>query len=296
MRGIIITNQYLGHNLYKVNRFKEEFAKLGVEIEHFKNDGTLAKIEDGNIVFALPKCDFVIYLDKDTYLASLLEKGGHRLFNKTSTMRLCDDKTLTNIYCANHDIRMPKTLAAPLIYIQKLEEEHLTFIDKVIQELGLPLVVKRNFGSLGLGVFLVKTKEELIDVYKKNCNEGLQFQEYIKTSYGRSIRILCIDGEIIGGFERFNETDFRSNFGTHASSKILEKPEIYYEFAKKVSNIMNLEYAGIDLLYGENDEPILCEINSNAFFEEFEKTTKINVAKKFAEMVIRKINYEQKQK
>ena len=58
---------------------------------------------------------------------------------------------------------------------------------------------------------------------------------------------------------------------------------------------MHIEYAGIDLLFGENDEPILCEINSNAFFEEFEKVTGINAAAAFAEMVISKVNnHEQK--
>ena len=58
---------------------------------------------------------------------------------------------------------------------------------------------------------------------------------------------------------------------------------------QKIANILKIEYAGIDLLFSENGDPILCEINSNAFFEEFEKVTNINVAKKFAEMVIRKV-------
>ena len=102
-----------------------------------------------------------------------------------------------------------------------------------------------------------------------------------------------LDGEILGAFERYNTSDFRSNFGSNATSKEFELPESFKEITSRISSLFNIEYAGIDLLFGEKNEPVLCEINSNAFFEEFEKVTHINVAKKFMEMVKRKI-YEQK--
>ena len=40
----------------------------------------------------------------------------------------------------------------------------------------------------------------------------------------------------------------------------------------------------------KDKEPILCEINSNAFFEEFEKVTHLDVAKAVMDMVERKVN------
>lgn len=289
MNGIIITNQDIGHNAYKIRRFTEEGNKLGISLSHYINDGSIAVIEDNNITIKLPKADFVIYLDKDIYLARILEKKGYRLFNKADFIKMCDDKMLTNIMCADHDIRMPKTIPGPLFYSPKLVESNLNFLNDVIDELGLPLVMKRVYGSLGLGVYLVNTKEELIRLYKENCRQPIQFQEYIASSYGKSLRILVIDGKVIGAFERYNESDFRSNFGNTASSKEHPLTGKYLELANKITKLFDIEYAGIDLLFGENDEPVLCEINSNAFFEEFEKTTKINVAKIFMEMVKRKV-------
>ena len=289
MNGIIIVNQEIGHNAYKIKRFKEEFSILGISLEVFVNNGTLAVIENNKIVIKMPKADFVIYLDKDIYLARELEKAGYRLFNNADFIKLCDDKMLTNIALANHDIKTPKTIAGPLFYSPELKEENLTFIDDVIAELGLPLVLKKVYGSLGLGVHLVKSKEEFIKLYEEYCRQPLQFQEYISTSKGRSIRVLVIDQEIVGAFIRYNDEDFRSNFGETASGKKLENYGKYVEFAKKISDILKIEYAGIDLLFGENEEPVLCEINSNAFFEEFEKVTGINVAKLFAEMIVRKV-------
>ena len=67
-----------------------------------------------------------------------------------------------------------------------------------------------------------------------------------------------------------------------------------YRQLQNIIEEMNIDYAGVDLLFGENDEPILCEINSNSFFQEFEKVTKINVAKLFVEMVLEKLKTNNK--
>lgn len=296
MNGLIIVNQIVGHNKYKISRLKEEFAKLNICVDVFTNDGSLAVIRNNRIHIKLPRADFVIYLDKDIYLARQLEKAGYRLFNKADFIKLCDDKMLTNIYAANNDIKTPKTIAGPLFYGDRVRKENLTFLNSVMHEVGMPLVFKRVYGSLGMGVFLANTKEELVKLYRKYCREPIQFQEYIKESYGRSLRVLIIDQKVVGGFIRYNNDDFRSNYGEHASAKKAKNVDNFYLFAEKIAKIFKIEYAGIDLLFGYNNEPVLCEINSNAFFEEFEKITNINVARKFAQYIVKTVKKEHEQK
>ena len=92
MRGLIIVNQTIGHNEYKIKRFQEEFSKKGITLDVFINDGSLAEIRNNDVVINLPKVDFVFYLDKDIYLARLLEKAGYRLYNRADFIKLCDDK------------------------------------------------------------------------------------------------------------------------------------------------------------------------------------------------------------
>ena len=288
MNGIIIVNQTIGHNQYKIERFKTEFEKKGVSLEVFVNDGTLAEIKNNEIKINLPAANFVLYLDKDIYLARLLEKAGYRLFNKADFIKLCDDKMLTFIACANEGIRMPRTIAGPLVYTDP-QESNFAFLDKVIDEIGLPMIVKRVYGSLGEGVYLVETRDELFKLYSEIARNPIIFQEYVKTSYGKSIRVLIIDGKVFGSFIRRNKYDFRSNFGEEASSKVLENPAKYEGFAQEIADKLHIEYAGIDLLVYEDDNPILCEINSNAFFEEFEKVTGLNVASAYADMIINKV-------
>lgn len=288
MNGLIIVNQTIGHNQYKINRFLEESSALNINLEVFVNDGTLAEIINNDIKINLPKADFVFYFDKDIYLAKLLEKAGYRLFNKADFIKLCDDKMLTFIACANEGIRMPKTIAGPLVYTD-LKESNYDFLNQVINEIGLPMVVKKVYGSLGEGVYLVETKEQLFKLYSDIARNPIIFQEYVKSSCGKSIRVLVIDGKVFGSFIRKNKYDFRSNYGDNASSKILEKPAKYEDFAQEIANKLHIEYAGIDLLVYEDDNPILCEINANAFFEEFEKVTHLNVAKAVLEMVVKKV-------
>lgn len=292
MHGLIITNQELGHSEYKIIRFKEEFSKLGVSLDVLKNDGTLAEVSQNNIKLNIPECDFIIYLDKDIYLARMLEKAGKRLFNKADFIKLCDDKMLTFIKCADMGIKMPDTFAGPLVYTS-IEEPHIEFLDEIIDKLGFPMVVKKVYGSLGEGVFLAQNKEELISLYKEICHSPVIFQKYVSSSKGRSIRVIVIDGKVFGAFMRKNGGDFRSNFGTSAGSVKLENPEKYTNFAGKIAEKLEIEYAGIDLLDDDNGEIVMCEINSNAFFEEFEKTTGLNVAKAFAEMVVRKTHEQE---
>lgn len=57
---------------------------------------------------------------------------------------------------------------------------------------------------------------------------------------------------------------------------------------KKVSDILNLDYWGIDILFGPNGYPI-CEVNSNAFFGGIEKVTDKNVAKAYSEYIYSQI-------
>ena len=293
MRGLIVVNQSIGHNQYKIDRFLEEATNLGIDLYVVVNDGSLSKIENGEIVLNIPKYDFVIYLDKDIYMARILEKQGYRLFNRADFIKLCDDKMLTLIRCANEGFPIIKTLPSPLVYTDELVEENYKFLDYVVDELGLPLVAKKVYGSLGEGVYLIPTKDKLREFYKDAYRNPLLFEEYVKSSKGRSLRALVIDNKVIGIIERNNPSDFRSNFGDTNFSLDYSDNKKCWVFAQKISQKLDIEYAGIDFLFDENEDPILCEINSNAFFEEFEKTTHINVAKLFLEMVINKVKHEQ---
>ena len=285
MKGLIISNYQIGHNQYKIDRFKEEAINLGVSLDVISNDGTLFTIDKGLVKENIPECDFIIYLDKDIYLAYALEQAGYKLYNSADFIRLCDDKALTVARCSNLGIDMPKTITPPLVYSNEIDPKLFkTFLDHVEKELTYPLVGKLSYSSLGQGVYKIHNREQLESFYLTNFKVPFLFQESVETSFGRSVRVIIINEEIVGAIERINEKDYRSNVGENYS-KIFEFDEKYLTFAKNIAKTLHIKYAGIDLLHGENG-PLLCEINSNAFFEEFEKTTHINVAYKFLSYIV----------
>ena len=88
--------------------------------------------------------------------------------------------------------------------------------------------------------------------------------------------------------QRKSETDFRSNVELGGEGKIVDVPKEFIEVAENTAKVLNLDYCGIDLLYGKDCEPIVCEVNSNAFFGGIERVTGKNVAKAYAEYLLSK--------
>ena len=287
MKGLILVNAYVntGDIAYQPERLKEEFEKLGVKIDIKPNKFFPIEILDGNISSSVCDYDFCIFLDKDKYVLKALEKTGIPLYNAYEPITVCDDKMLTIIELANHGVKMPKTLPGLLCFDERVEFDE-NCADTVIEKLSLPVIVKECFGSLGKGVHLAKTREELISICKKVKEKPHLFQEFISSSYGKDIRVIVIGSEAIGGILRVSDNDFRSNISSGGHGEQIELSEKIKNEAIKIAKLLNLKYCGMDFLIGADGEPLLCEVNSNAFFKGFEKVTGINVAKKYAKFII----------
>ena len=66
-------------------------------------------------------------------------------------------------------------------------------------------------------------------------------------------------------------------------------PESFIKVAEESAKALELDFCGVDLLFDENLNPVVCEVNSNAFFEETEKVTGINLAELYAKHVLKRL-------
>ncbi len=272
-------------NFYE--RMKEELVKFDIDLELKTTTDLISYIEsDGSIVVKENLGAFVLFLDKDKYLSELLDKAGYRLFNPYEAIRLCDDKMLTYITLSNSGIKMPKTIGSPLNYFNSDDSKFMKVIEG---SFSYPLIAKRSYGSMGAGVFLISNHEELVSFMKENGGIPTLFQEFIKSSKGVDYRVIVIGGKAIGAMKRMNPNDFRSNIALGGTAEVAKLSDRYLKTAEKAASILNLDYCGVDLLIGPNDEPVLCEVNSNAFIKGFEHYTGINVAKRYAEYIVDKM-------
>ena len=274
--------------LRKTARMREEFATLGVEIEVITNDKFVASVVDGNAECFID-ADFVLYFDKDKYVAELLEKCGIRVFNTASATAICDDKMLTHIALCNHGVPMPVTLPGALCYNDQGEVID-EYIQNAIDRLGLPMVVKQCHGSFGEQVYLANSFDELKHIVKKIKMTAYLFQQYEFQSSGRDLRVIVIGGKVVCGMMRENLDDFRSNVAHGGKANAMDVPKDVVKLCEKVAKIIGLDYCGVDVLLG--DTPKICEVNSNAMFEAMETATGLNVAKLYAEYIVKCIKQD----
>lgn len=288
MKGLILINAYSKNEeyLYQAERMKEELEKKNVDVKIERNNGFSFLVDGNEICGNNGDYDFIIFWDKDKYILNILNKTGANLFNSYQSITDCDDKMTTYIVLANNGVPLVKTIPGLLCYDEN-EKIPLKAVEKIEDELGYPIIIKNSYGSLGKGVFMANDKAELVKIMERvKCTPHL-FQECVKSSWGKDLRIIVVGDKVVGGMLRKSNGDFRSNIGVGGNGEPYELTNDLKELALKIKTLLKLDYCGIDILFGE-DTPLICEVNSNAFFYAFEKVMNINVAKIYAEYVIEK--------
>lgn len=288
--GLIIINSFSYSDIFKnqTKRLSEEFLKLGVKTDIRRNCNVDVYLGNYEIINKIKDHDFVVYLDKDKYAARMIEKSNQFIFNNPKAIELCDDKLQTYIALSQNNIKMPITIASPLRFY-KTDVDDGSFLKKVTEILSFPIVVKGAFGSLGNRVFLAHNFEELQLLREKLIDVPHLYQEFIAESAGTDTRVIVIGNKVCAAMIRKSETDFRSNIELGGKGYPVTLSESYIEMAQNVSKILGLDYCGIDILTDKQGNPVLCEVNSNAFFNMIEKVSGVNVAGTYAKHIYDKV-------
>ena len=285
MKGLIVMNGYpSGEKFYRQSaRIKDELEKLGVPTDVLLNGELKARVsENATPIAALDEYSFCVYLDKDKYLSRILEGAGMRLFNSAEAIEVCDDKMTTYLCLQGAGVKIPTTISAPLCYTPNSQPKD-SFLDEV-ESLGYPVVAKKSYGSFGAGVRLAKNRQELEEIEREWMHLPHFYQEFVGAK-GRDIRVIVIGKKAVAGMRRIaTEGEFRSNIELGGHGERIELSKEYVRVAERVAEHLNLDYCGVDLLEGET--PIVCEVNSNAFFEGLESVTGVSIAKKYAEYIV----------
>ena len=293
MKGLIVINAYPNGEKFirQAERIAVELRALGCEADIVKNGEIFAVInEQANVDVNLAKdYDFAVYLDKDKYLGEALEIKGLRLFNSAKSIELCDDKIRTYLALKTAGIKVVKTIPAPLCYTPNATANP-TFLQQVANALSFPIVVKKSYGSFGAGVRLAKDMQELQKLADEWIYEPHSYQAFVAESAGRDVRVIVIGGKAVAAMERVAKAgEFRSNIELGGEGKVFDLPKEYADVAERAAKALGLDYCGVDLLMTSRGG-VVCEVNSNAFFEGLEKTTGYNVAKAYAEYIVEVIS------
>jgi len=139
--------------------------------------------------------------------------------------------------------------------------------------------VKESFGSFGQQVYLVQNAEELANQVRQIGTKPVLFQEFINSSFGKDIRLQVVGNQVIASMYRYSENgDFRANLTIGGKMIPFQPTKVQSELALRCCELIGLDFAGVDMLFGKEDEPIVCEVNSNAHFKNIYDCTGVNAA------------------
>ncbi|MDY6820736.1 MAG: RimK family alpha-L-glutamate ligase [Deferribacterota bacterium] len=286
MKGWILykrSKEELKDSNYEIHRFIEEAKKADIELEIIKPeqvDIIVAKDHEGSIKVNgknWPLPDFVIPRmgASTTYFALAvirqLETLGVYSVNSSQAIEIVRDKLYTQQILAKNNLPIPKSMLLRFPVDIELACEYI----------NLPVIVKTISGSQGNGVYLSEDKNSFTDLMHlleaTSPNANIIIQEFIKSSRGIDLRVITVGGRVIGCMKRINSRGgFKANFSAGGIVERYEpNPEIEW-LSTTVSNIMNLDIAGVDLLFDEGHFKI-CECNSSPGFKGMESCVDVNV-------------------
>ncbi|WP_039043051.1 RimK family alpha-L-glutamate ligase [Sporosarcina sp. ZBG7A] len=252
---------------------QEAADRAGVSATIYKNYEVMMDVTGK--VDSLP--DFVVFLDKDIVLATYLKSLGIPVFNDPEVIERCDNKTKQAIRLALDGVPMPRTIVAPKVY-PNFTIRDSGYYERVLQKLGLPMIIKEARGSFGMNVYLIETEEQFYE--KTEALRGIDylFQEFIASSRGRDIRVNVVGEQVVAAMYRHSETDFRANITNGGKAEIIELTDAQISIALRAAKSVDADFAGVDLLFGANEEPLVCEVNAAAHIRNIYNVTGINVA------------------
>lgn len=269
---------------YEIRRFLEEGAKRGYDVKVFGPSQFDLKcpMEGPNTVYVdsqpqeLPDVVIPRMGVGTTYLGLAvlrhLKRAGVAVLNSASAVAAVADKLHTFQVLSLENMPLPKTIFG------KCPVD----VDLIEKELGFPVVVKTLKGTQGSGVYLSETPENLRDMTGLLTNDGdeslpVVFQEFIKISAGRDLRVFVVGKKCIACMER-SATDgsFKANISRGGVGKNIPITPEMEKLALDVCRVLDLEIAGVDLLYADNGY-MICEANSAPDFKGLEKFCNVDI-------------------
>lgn len=266
---------------------------LHIDLKPLANSELFSQIENGQFKLApeLEWPDFVLYLDKDIHLAKQLEMLGIPVFNSAETIAICDNKITMHQQLAMAQLPQPLTIFAPMLFSQ-VETPEPSFLDHIEKNLAYPLIVKEAYGSFGEQVYLIQNRIELEAIATKLLHRPHLFQKYIQSSHGKDMRLHVVGDQVVASMKRVSKTDFRANVTSGGEMFAAEPSEAFIELAIAASKAVGADFSGVDLLFDQHDEPIICEVNSNAHIKSIYQATSIDVTEAIFKHILDRLKEE----
>lgn len=221
-------------------------------------------------------------------LESLIANGVYST-DSPAAIRLAKNKTGSLMAIAGAGIPIPRTAAITGTEPYELNIDRALVI--VEPNPNRRLIVKTNTGTHGKGVMSANSRGEaraIVDGFLANSIPVLlqQFMEPTKRAQYVDIRLIVINGKVVGAMERYSarKDEIRANLSLGGRGVAYEPSESEIELAEQAARAVGLSVAGVDLIPSGNKRVII-EVNASPGFI-IENISGVNVARKIVQLAI----------
>ncbi len=210
----------------------------------------------------------------------MLEARGVTVLNPPRAVECAVDKYLCTARLCAANLPVPETAVC------ESSEAAL----EAFERLGGDVVVKPIFGSEGRGILRVNDPDLALRTFRtlERLQAVLYLQQFVEHE-GFDVRVLVLDGQVVGGMRRANPHDFRTNVARQAQALPHEVTDAEADLAQRSTAAVGARFAGVDLLYARSGECLVIEVNAVPGWRAFQRVTGIDVADRLLEVLRRSV-------
>ncbi|MCX7423593.1 MAG: RimK family alpha-L-glutamate ligase [Planctomycetia bacterium] len=199
-----------------------------------------------------------------------LEAAGVTVLNSPKSVECAVDKYLTTAKLEAAGLPVPETIVC------EASDDALA----AFEQLGRDVVVKPIFGSEGRGIMRVSDPDLALRTFRtlERLQAALYLQRFVNHP-GYDIRVLVLDGKILGGMKRVSDGDFRTNVSRDGRGEPHTVTDTEADWALRASAATGARFAGIDIMYDREGRGFVIEVNAVPGWRAFQRVTGLDVAK-----------------
>jgi len=201
-----------------------------------------------------------------------LKRLGVPVYNDAAAIERTVDKGMTSFLLHTQGIPTPKTwvIAHPDEALARLRQE---------LNQGYAMVYKPLFGSQGLGLQLFRTLDDLANWPQQ---AGVYYlQQFVDSGHSsHDFRIFVINGQAVAGMKRCGNTSWLNNVhqGARCEPLRLEQHPELTRLAQDAVRVIDMDYAGVDIIRDRAGHPSVLEINSIPAWKGLQTVTTQSIA------------------
>jgi len=195
---------------------------------------------------------------------------GVAVYNTPRAIERTVDKPLTSLLLSRSGLPTPRTWICE-------SHEHANAILENESRQGHQLVLKPLFGSQGIGVHLVDKQTGLI--HDEKFAGVYYLQRFIKRKDNEftDIRVLVVDGIAKAAMLRRGH-DWITNRAQGARCEALKVDNEIANLAESACKVLDIDYAGVDLMQDKQDQFCIIEVNSIPAWYGLQNVVDFNIA------------------